>query len=434
MSRELVPEPVSRHVRELCAAPESPSVIVLTRREDPEERARLLASGAEEVLGLSTDEGMLREIVLGVAERRRDVAAERLRTAHPDGAPRLSDFVSASPSMQAFMDVVHRVYDSDTSLLLLGETGVGKERLARAIHGESARAGGPFVAVNCGAIPEALLESELFGHERGAFTGASRARRGWFELGHGGTVFLDEIADLPTHVQVKLLRVLQERAVQPLGGERTMHVDVRIMAASNRSLEAEVERGAFRRDLFYRLSVVTLEMPPLRERRQDVPDLVASYLDHFSRTIGREVSEIDEAALAALVDHDWPGNVRELINVLERAVLLCRRETITLDDLPDVIRGPARVRDVVLPEDGAEPVGLPDPAWLERPLREVRRSAVEAVERAYLHGLLERTAGAVGETARRAGITPRALYGKMRTLGLRKEDYRRSGGDHARPA
>ena len=217
---------------------------------------------------------ILLETLRSLVERRRQDGLRRLKAERPEERYSLNDFVLVSPAMQRFVAVARRVVAADSSLLILGETGVGKERLARAIHAESPRARGPFVAVNCGALPEGLLESELFGHERGAFTGAVASRKGHFELAHEGTIFLDEIGEMPLHLQVKLLRVLEERRLQRVGGQRPIAIDVRVMAATNRDLEAEMGAGRFRNDLYYRLAVVTLTLPPLRDRAEDIPDLV----------------------------------------------------------------------------------------------------------------------------------------------------------------
>jgi transcriptional regulator with GAF, ATPase, and Fis domain len=326
--------------------------------------------------------------------------------------------------MRAFMAVVERVADSDTTLLIEGETGVGKERLARAIHSESRRSKGPFVAVNCAAIPETLLESELFGHEEGAFTGATRARRGWFELAHGGTILLDEVSDLPLHLQVKLLRVLQEREIRPLGGEKTLSVDVRVVAATNVDLARAVERGDFRKDLYYRLGVVTLTLPPLRDRREDVPDLAQSYVEYYRTALGRGIEGIADDALESLVGYDWPGNVRELMNVIERAVLLTTASQITRADLPEAISRQSLAGPLTsVAHDPGASADVPAD-WLGRPWTEVRERALLGVERAYLRALLESASGRVGETAARAGMSPRSLYEKMKRHGLRKEDFR----------
>jgi transcriptional regulator with PAS, ATPase and Fis domain len=217
---------------------------------------------------------------------------------------------------------------------------VGKERLARAIHAESRRSKGPFVAVNCAALSESLLESEPFGHEEGAFTGATRSHRGCFEIAHKGVIFLDEIGELPNHLQVKLLRALQDREITRVGSEQSFQVDVRMMAATNRDPREEVKTKRLREDLYYRLNVVTLTIPPLRQRSEDIPDIVASYLPWLRPRVGRDVTSIAPEALEALAHYSWPGNVRELINVIERAMLLCEGEQIRLADLPDTIRLP----------------------------------------------------------------------------------------------
>jgi DNA-binding NtrC family response regulator len=328
--------------------------------------------------------------------------------------------------MNAFMELVRRVIASDASLLILGETGVGKEHLARAIHAEGPRSAGPFIAVNCGALPESLLESELFGHEEGAFTGATRSRRGHFELAHRGTLFLDEIGELPPHLQASLLQVLQRREIRRLGGEAAIGVDVRVMAATSRDIADEVRSRRFRSDLYYRLGVVTLAIPPLRERREDVPALVEAYLENFRPHIRRNVRRIAPDALEALEGYAWPGNVRELVNLVERAMLLAAGEEIALADLPENVRGagaPAEAQAAGVPAPLAAVPALAA-GMLELPLRDVRRRAVAEVEQRYLALLLEKTRGRIGETARLAGIEPRSLFEKMRRYGLRKEDFR----------
>jgi DNA-binding NtrC family response regulator len=425
VSRSLVPEPAEETIRILSDAPERPDLVVITAEDDPGERARFLAAGCDSVLPQTLETEVFGEILEGLLAKRKELAVKKLAADRPGSDPRLSDFVSASPAMQAFMNVVERIVESETSVLVLGETGVGKERLARAMHAESRRSAGPFIAVNCGALPESLLESELFGHEEGAFTGASRARRGWFELAHEGTVFLDEIGEMPLHLQVKLLRVLQDREIQRIGGERSIQVDVRIMAATNRDLAQDVEEGRFRRDLFYRLSVVTLTLPPLRERREDISALVENFLDFFQAAIGRGVDEIDDDALEALLEYDWPGNVRELSNVIERGVLLSDSPRISLADLPENIHGDRKPGPELL--ETLSPQGKEGPdasSWLDKPLHQLRDAVVSRVEKAYLDAALRATKGRIGKTAERAGITTRSLFEKMKRYGLKKEDYK----------
>ena len=259
--------------------------------------------------------------------------------------------------MRRVLKLVDKVAPTDSSVLVLGESGTGKELIARALHERSDRAGRALVPINCGAIPENLLESELFGHVKGAFTGASNPRAGRFELADGGTVFLDEIGEMSPQLQVKLLRVLQERCFEPVGGTRTIHVDVRIIAATNRDLEEEVAAKRFREDLYYRLNVVELSLPPLRRRRSDVPALIEFFNARLGATRHRSVAGFTEPAMARMVAYDWPGNVRELENVVERLSVFCTDETVEEGDLPDkLLKRQAQKDDlpVDLPEEGLD--------------------------------------------------------------------------------
>jgi DNA-binding NtrC family response regulator len=403
-------------------------LVVLQAREDPEERAALLGAGCFGVVSEElSDAGLGRALGAFVERRRQQVERAWVREAPASAAAGAETAEQPhSPAMRRLLAEAGRAADSDASLLLLGETGAGKEWLARWAHAHSRRAGGPFVAVNCASIPETLWESELFGHERGAFTGAERGRRGHFEVAHRGTLFLDEIGEVPLHLQAKLLRALDERVVQRLGGESPVAIDVRVMAATNRDLEAAVGAGSFRRDLYYRLAVVTLELPPLRERREDVPDLARTFLRRSRRELGRRLDGISDAAMERLVAHDWPGNVRELANAMERAVLLAEGPTIAPADLP------ARLTAATGPGAGGEAAAAAGddpfahhlgPDWSARSLAEVRRQIVADLERAYLHRLLASTDGRLAPAAEQAGIDQRSLYNKMRLYGLRKEDF-----------
>jgi len=414
-----LPEPILDTLRAVRNLPSAPDVIVVAANGDASARARLLAAGCLAVLELGLSDEALRGSFRTLFDRRREEF--RLRLLDQREGRRLNEIGSASPPMRDLLSVARKVAASDTTLLILGETGVGKEWLARAIHADGPRAHGPFIAVNCGAIPEGLLESELFGHREGAFTGAVSDRRGHFEMAHGGTLFLDEVVEAPTRVQVKLLRALQEKAIQPVGGERTIEVDVRVMAATNRDPQEEMEAGRLRRDLYYRLGVVTLAVPPLRERREDVAHLLDSYFEHFRTRLGRDIFGISSEAMRALMAHDWPGNVRELINVTERAVLLCDQEEISLPDLPEAIASPGDARSALPFAGTTRPL---DAEWLDKPLRVARREVALEFERRYLSALLSQTGGRIGETARRAGLSPRALFDRMQRLGLRKEDFR----------
>ncbi len=413
------PEPAEDWIASLRQLPERPEIILLAEEENPHRRAALLAAGAYAVLNtrLGADElaGALRTML----RRMREEATERLKAARLERPVGLGDFASVSLGMRQVMATARRVARSDATILLLGETGVGKERLARAIHRESPRSAGPFLPLNCSALPEGILESELFGHEKGAFTGASRARRGYFELAHGGTLFLDEIGELPPHLQVKLLRALEDRTVQRLGGERSTRVDVRIMAATNRDLEADILTRRFRADLFYRLAVVSLTLPPLRERREDIPDLIASYLEPFRRAFASPVRGVRPDAMETLMAYPWPGNVRELINVLERAVLLAQGEEIAPGDLPEAFVGGV---------PGGRPPAQDEAGIVSsmplKPLREARQDVVAAFEKDYLVRLLGETRGRIGPAARRAGINERTLYDLLLRHGLRKEEFK----------
>jgi len=425
VSKSLVPDPVANTVKLIRQLPDSPQVIIISDREDPEERAQLIAAGCDSVLYSGLSPIRLHEVIKAILSKQREILKRSVATGRTLAQPRLTDFVSSSPAMQTFMDMVRRVITSDVPLLILGETGVGKERLARAIHSEGPRSEGPFITINCGSLPETLLESELFGHEEGAFTGAIRSRRGWFELAHRGTVFLDEIGELPLHLQVKLLHVLQEHEIQRVGSEKSFKVDVRVIAATNRNLASEVEAQRFRKDLFYRLSVVNLTIPPLRDRREDIPALVESYVHYLRPRIKREVYRITDDALTSLCQYSWPGNVRELINVIERAMLLCTGGEITINDLPETIsrrQGSHRIRVSMLPTS-PEILSILE-QLLQKPLRAARQQILEDFECTYLTGLLQVMGGRIGKTAERAGIQPRSLFDKMKHHNLRKEDFR----------
>jgi len=404
--------------------PDNPSIIVITEDENPEERAVFLAAGCIAVLNSKLSTKRLGDALNTILDNRRKALYSALSIQKTLAEPTLSDFASKSSAMKGLIKIVRQVINSNSSLLILGETGVGKERLARVIHTESKRATFPFIAVNCGAMPESLLESELFGHEEGSFTGAVRSRRGCFELAHKGTIFLDEIAEIPIHLQVKLLRVLENREIRRVGSEEAIPLDVRIMAATNRDIEAAVRAKQFRTDLYYRLNVVPLIIPPLRERREDIPELVENYISFLRTRIGRNVSKITDRALDILCQYAWPGNVRELINIIERAMLLCEGDTITENDLPGSINGePVRPAISLSLQNTANNASDIAEDLLQMSLKEIRRKVFEQFERSYLVGLLKVTHGRIGETAKRAGIDKRTLFGKMKYYGLQKDDF-----------
>jgi len=405
-----LPQPAEEWIASVRQLPEPPEIIVISEEEDPHMRAALLAGGAYAVLNNDLGEEELAAAFRTLLRRLREDATGRLKAARLERPVSLGDFASGSLVMGQVISTARRVARSNATILLLGETGVGKERLARAIHRESSRSTGPFIPLNCGALPEGLLESELFGHEKGAFTGAIRSRRGYFELAHGGTLFLDEIGELPLPLQVKLLRALEDRTFQRLGGEKTVRVDVRIMAATNKDLEEEIQNHRFRADLFYRLAVVSLTIPPLRTRREDIPALIAGFLRDLRQKFGPIPQKVAPAAMESLTAYPWPGNIRELMNVLERAVLLAPGPEITRNDLPDGIESP--------------PHPLPPPSQWTMGLREARQEVVSAFERDYLSDLLRKTQGRIGAAARQAGINERTLFEMLRRYDLRKEDFK----------
>jgi two-component system nitrogen regulation response regulator GlnG len=326
---------------------------------------------------------------------------------------RADAIVGRCPAMREVYKAIGRVADQNVTVLIAGESGTGKEMVARAVYQHGRRASGPFLAINCAAIPEALLESELFGHEKGAFTGADRKRIGKFEQCHGGTLLLDEIGDMPLLTQSKMLRVLQDQAFERVGGNETVRTDVRVIAATNRDLSALVAEGKFRADLFYRLSVVTIHLPPLRERGEDLPILVRHYLRRFSREMGREVVDASREALAALAAYPWPGNVRELQSVLRQALLNARGGVLAPAFLPESLRTSAPV---------PEAAGFDLEGFVREQLREGSRGiygeTIAAVERVLLPMVLRQTDGNQVQAAELLGITRKTLRARMRELGL----------------
>ncbi|MGK0265461.1 MAG: two-component system response regulator AtoC [Planctomycetota bacterium] len=412
--------PVNDVVLALKQTATTPELLMVSSHADAEERAELLTAGCLAVLPSELPDAPFRAVLATLIERRRDAVQLQHEPDHTFG-----DFLSSSPSMLKFLQIARKLSRSNSTAMILGETGVGKERLARAIHAQSPRADAPFIVINCGAVPEALMETELFGHERGAFTGAFRARRGLFELAHRGTVFLDEIGEMPLHLQVKLLRVIQERSIQRIGSEDLLPIDVRILAATNRDLLLEMAEQRFRSDLFYRLSVITLVVPPLRERIEDVELLANTYFEQFRSQMPTAAKSLSAAAMRTLQAYSWPGNIRELINVIERSVLLAEGVEITPEDFPEPVTAaaqPAAPAAVVRQFD--ESLAGLDDSWLKRPLAESRHAWNMAHEREYLTRMLQETKGQISATAKRAGIDPRSLYAKMKAQGLRKEEFR----------
>src|SRR5205809_4669044 len=325
------------------------------------------------------------------------------------------NFLGKSPQMLDIFETIRKAADSVSTVLITGESGTGKELVARAIHEESPRRNGPFVSINCGAVPETLMESELFGHVKGAFTGAVATTVGLFSAAAGGTLFLDEVTEVPSSVQVKLLRAIQEREIRRVGDTRDIKVDVRLIAASNREVAKAVADGVLREDLFYRLNVVPVHLPPLRERREDIPLLVAHFVRKYNARLKKNVERLEDDALAALSGYSWPGNIRELENVLERTILFAERPVIRAADLPPSLRNRPSLPDDATPTAS----GLPNTPG---PLKEIVKEQVQAIERDLIVRGLEVTNGNVTRTAKLLKISRKSLQMKMKEFGLRGED------------
>jgi two-component system, NtrC family, response regulator HydG len=346
--------------------------------------------------------------ILAIVERARELLLlrrenSRLRSELSGG---FAGVVGTAPAFRDALRLVERAAPTDVTVLITGESGTGKEVFARILHERSRRARGPFIALNCSALPSELVESELFGHLRGAFTGADRDREGLFAAANGGTLFLDEVGELALPAQAKLLRALEERRITPVGSTVETAVDVRVVAATNRALDLLEQEGRFRADLRYRLSVVQLQLPPLRERREDVPLLAAHFIAHFAERHGREPLPLSEAARRALLACEWPGNVRELRNAIERAVVLAEGPVIELADLPPGVT------------NSAAPLRAVDAVLAELPFAEARARAVDSFERSFIAASLERHGGNVSATARALGLHRQSLQKMLRRLGL----------------
>ena len=316
------------------------------------------------------------------------------------GAQGFEDMLGSSAAMKAVQDLISRVADSDSTVLISGESGTGKELVAKALHRRGKRRDGPFVAINCAAMPEALLESELFGHAKGAFTDARAAKRGLFVEASGGTLFLDEIGELPLSMQPKLLRALEERTVRPVGGNTEVPFDVHLVTATNRDLETTVAEGRFRDDLFYRINVVRVELPPLRARGHDILLLAQHFVERFATKNGRRVVGLSSAVAKKLLAYAWPGNIRELQNCIEQAVALARYDEIAVDDLPERIRDYRPANILVVGEDPSELVPL------------------EVVERRYILRVLEAAGGNKSVAARILGLDRKTLYRRLESYGV----------------
>jgi DNA-binding NtrC family response regulator len=387
----------------LAARPGTP-VVLITAHGSEKVAVAAMKAGAADYVPKPFDNDEIRLVVERALERTQLEREHRLLLERVQREHGLGNLVGSGPAMQRVFSSIEKVAETDLTVLVRGESGTGKELVAQALHDRSPRKSRPFVAVNSAAISRELVESELFGHEKGAFTGADARRIGRFEAAHRGTVFLDEIGDMPLDTQAKLLRVLQERSFERVGGRTPVSVDVRVVAATHRDLEAEVRAGRFREDLYYRLRVVEIALPPLRERRQDVVVLALRFVAELAARLGKPPPAIDEAASAALAQHDWPGNVRELKNVIQQALVLAPGPAITVEDLG---------------LDRAAPARADQAALASLPFAEAKRRAVEAFERSYLEHALAQHDGNVSRTAEAIGMVRQSLQQKLRELGIK---------------
>lgn len=369
-------------------------VIIITGHGTVESAVQSLKMGAYEYLTKPfADAGLVERIVNRALEKVR-----LLKQLHNYETLQGGDFcgmIGSSAPMRAVYRMISSVAPASSHVMITGESGTGKELVARAIHEKSGRREGPFVVINCAALPDALLESELFGHEKGSFTGAVHSKKGLFTVADGGTIFLDEIGEVSPALQVKLLRVLQEGEVKPIGATTSHPVDVRVLAATNRDLKSLMQEGAFREDLFYRLHVIGIHMPPLRERREDIPLLAYHFLEKYAKETGKSVEKISVDAIQSLQDYQWVGNVRELENVIERAVVLCQGDALTAHDLP-----PKLLREVFYQASeshGEEP-------WMSLPYQRAKNEILQQFNQKYIAGLLRLTEGNISLASQRAGM------------------------------
>jgi nitrogen regulation protein NR(I) len=391
-------------------------IVILTAHGTVDTAVEALKTGAFDYITKPFDQDEVR-LVVDKALRTRALASQHASLQSSLSAPSSARFgiIGSSNEIEELYALIDRVADTPTTVLVSGESGTGKELVARALHESSSRTSGPFIKVNCAAIPKGLIESELFGYERGAFTGAVGSKPGRFELAHEGTLFLDEIGEIPLEMQVKLLRVLQESEFERVGGVRTIQIDVRLVAATNRDLKRAIGDGSFREDLYYRLNVVPIALPPLRDRAGDVTELVSFFVDKFNRRLKKSVSGVEPAAIERLSHYRWPGNVRELENIIERAVLFTDKSTIGLADLPPEVLG-GQGHAAAGPASGQDEEGE---AISSGGLKEQVKAATTRLERDLIQRALEQTRGNVTHAARLLKISRKGLQLKMKELDLR---------------
>ena len=403
-------------LRRVAASHPDVPVIMITAHGTVDTAVEAMKAGAFDYVTKPFEQEDLRAVI-AKACRARTLASQHVHP--PSGDGERPPLIGHSASMRAIYDVVARVADSPSTVLITGESGTGKELVAQALHRGSSRRDRPLIKVNCAAIPRDLVESELFGYEKGAFTGAVGAKPGRFELADGGTLLLDEIGEIPVEMQVKLLRALQESEFERVGGIKTIRVDVRLIAATNRDLQALIAEERFREDLFYRLNVVPIALPPLRDRREDIPLLVSHFIEKYDRRLGKRVERVDDEALDVLVHYAWPGNIRELENVMERSILFADGPVVTVAQLPESLRDRAAA-----PPRPVAPVGalgsMAAPSGAS--MKDIVRQAQSELERSLIVRALDETGGNVTRAARQLQISRKSLQVKMKELGLRDAD------------
>ncbi len=387
-------------LQKVTAASPGLPVIVLTGHGSIDTAVDAMRAGAYDFLTKPLNLDRLSLIVKRALQNRELSLQHHQLKEELDSNKSFESIIGKSAEMQKIFEMVRRVAASKASVLITGESGVGKELIANAVHNLSPRKDNPLVKVHCAALSENLLESELFGHEKGAFTGANARKRGRFELAHGGSIFLDEIGEINQNVQIKILRVLQDKRFERVGGEETVETDVRVIAATNRNLEEEITKGNFREDLYYRLNVVHIHVPPLRERKDDIPLMVSSFLKEFAKENGKNITSIDSRARSALYKYDWPGNIRQLRNCMESAVVMCAGDTLTLDDFPPTISQNTAQDFVQIPN------GI----------------TLEEAEKIYIQESLAVNQGNKSKTAEVLGIGRKTLHRKLEEWESAEED------------
>ena len=382
-------------------------VIIITAHGTIATAVDALKKGAFDYITKPFEQDELKQVIQKAVKTRRLDEDEALL--NPDDIDRYG-IIGSSDRITEIFETIKRVAPTTTTILITGETGTGKELIARAIHRNSPRKNNPFIKINCAAIPESLMESELFGYEKGAFTGAATKKQGRFELAHKGTLFLDEVGELPKDMQVKLLQVIQEQEFERVGGLQTIKVDVRLITATNRNLFEDVKDGRFREDLYYRLNVIPAHLPPLRERKEDIPVLIGFFIEKFNKKLDRSVKYIDEKVTNLLIQYAWPGNIRELENLVERMILMARGDTIVFADLPSELK-------TTIESDSTGPSGI-----RQKPFKDIMKNHMEDIEKQMIISVLEECGNNVTRAAKQLGLSRKGLQLKMMKYKLRRSE------------